>query len=57
MDHKTHAQVLTTLVAALQIGSSKEGLTIAGKVTPEQIKGAAGQDEAVGMNPGAALPR
>jgi hypothetical protein len=37
MDHKTHAPLLTTLVAGLQIGSSKEVLILGGKVTPEQV--------------------
>lgn len=38
MDHKTHAPLLSTLVAGLQATNGPDGVTLGGKVTKEQIE-------------------
>lgn len=38
MDHKTHAPLLTTLVAAVKLTSSRDGVALRGGVTKEQVE-------------------
>ena len=38
MDHKAHAPLLTTLVAAVKLTSGPEGVMIRGGLTKEQVE-------------------